>query len=79
MQNFMLSRDGLDKIQKQDRDESNLEDYPTPANIHSRCTVQSSGVFHLFLVSAPLQVHPYVKESYSVFSLPSFCSFFGDF
>ena len=29
----------LNKVQKQDRDEETLEDYPTGAKLHSRCRV----------------------------------------
>ena len=74
LQNFISSRDGPEKLQKQGRDESMQEDFPTSvaytANIGSLLAC-----FHLCLVSVAFQVHPYLKWTFAETISFGFCCF----
>ena len=59
LQNFVSSRDGPEKVQKQGRNERMQEDYPTSAKIQSRCRV----VFSRFFISALFMYIPFSSPS----------------
>ena len=69
----------LKKVQKQGRDESTQEDYPTTAKIHirSRVTFLRSFISALFLYFFN-SIPTWNQVLQKLFS-PSFCSFFGGF
>ena len=69
----------LKKVQKQGRDERTQEDYPTSAQIHTRCRVVFLRSFISALFLYLYQLHPYLKSSFTETFSPSFCSFLEGF
>ena len=71
--NFISSRDGPERVQRQGRVERKQEDYPASAKKLQQMEDSFLAFFHLCLVPVLFQVHPYLKWSFAeTFSLVFF-------